>query len=125
MAQTTTCLTNYRTILLTAMADADQRATVEGLSNFIRVGLATADAWYKDLPRPATLFRDIFLVAGAGGGALRGPTLASLPFFNRKAVVALLDRLPAMDQGSRVAYDQVLMVILSACVLQERYRLAA
>jgi asparagine synthase (glutamine-hydrolysing) len=56
---------------------------------------------------------------------LRGPTLASLPFFNRKAVVALLDRLPAMDQGSRVAYDQVLMVILSACVLQERYRLAA
>jgi asparagine synthase (glutamine-hydrolysing) len=56
---------------------------------------------------------------------LRGPTLAALPFFNRKAVVALLDRLPAMDQGSRVAYDQVLMVILSACVLQERYRLAA
>jgi len=39
--------------------------------------------------------------------------------------VALLDRLPAMDQGSRVAYDQVLMIILSACVLQERYRLAA
>ena len=56
---------------------------------------------------------------------LRGRTLAELPFFDRRAVVALLDRLPAMDQGSRVAYDQVLMIILSACVLQERYRLAA
>ncbi|HXW96484.1 MAG TPA: asparagine synthase C-terminal domain-containing protein, partial [Gemmatimonadales bacterium] len=56
---------------------------------------------------------------------LRGQTLAELPFFDRRAVVALLDRLPAMDQGSRVAYDQVLMIILSACVLQERYRLAA
>jgi len=56
---------------------------------------------------------------------LRGPTLGTLPFFDRDAVIGLLDRLPGMDEGSRVAYDQVLMVILSACVLQDRYRLAA
>ena len=56
---------------------------------------------------------------------LRGDTLKALPFFDRRAVVALLDRLPEMDQGTRVAYDQVLMVILSACALQERYGLAA
>jgi asparagine synthase (glutamine-hydrolysing) len=56
---------------------------------------------------------------------LRGPTLEALPFFDRHAVIALLDRLPAMDQGSRLSYDQILMVILSACALQERYRLAA
>ena len=56
---------------------------------------------------------------------LRGHALKELPFFDRQAVIGLLDRLPDMDQGTRVAYDQVLMVILSACALQERYRLAA
>ncbi len=56
---------------------------------------------------------------------LRGRTLEAMPFFDRHAVIALLDRLPEMDQGARVSYDQILMVILSACALQERYRLAA
>jgi asparagine synthase (glutamine-hydrolysing) len=55
--------------------------------------------------------------------SLRGPALAALPFFDRGAVVALLDQLPTMDEGSRVANDQVLMLLLSACVLQERYGL--
>jgi hypothetical protein len=35
--------------------------------------------------------------------------------------VALLDRLPEMDTGARVANDQVLMLLASMCVLQERY----
>jgi asparagine synthase (glutamine-hydrolysing) len=56
---------------------------------------------------------------------LRGKALASLPFFNQKAVVDLLDRMPAMDDGARIANDQVLMILLSMCVLQERYGLAA
>jgi hypothetical protein len=30
-----------------------------------------------------------------------------------------------MDDGSRVAIDQVLMMLLSACVLQEGFQLAA
>ena len=30
-----------------------------------------------------------------------------------------------MDEGARVANDQVLMVLVSACVLQERFHLAA
>jgi hypothetical protein len=30
-----------------------------------------------------------------------------------------------MDEGSRVANDQILMLVVSACVLNERYRLAA
>jgi asparagine synthase (glutamine-hydrolysing) len=54
---------------------------------------------------------------------LRGPALASLPFFDRAKVVALLDTLPSMDDAARTAYDPVLMVVLSACVLQERYGL--
>jgi asparagine synthase (glutamine-hydrolysing) len=56
---------------------------------------------------------------------LRGPTLASLPFFDRRKVIGLLDRLGTMDEGSRVAIDQLLMFLTSACVLQERFRLAA
>jgi asparagine synthase (glutamine-hydrolysing) len=56
---------------------------------------------------------------------LRGPILASLPFYDRSKVVALLDRLPAMDAGAITAMDPVLMSLLSACVLHERFGLAA
>jgi asparagine synthase (glutamine-hydrolysing) len=56
---------------------------------------------------------------------LRGPVMASIPFFNQKKIVALLDSLATMDENARVAYDQVLMVLVSACVLQERFHLAA
>ncbi len=56
---------------------------------------------------------------------LRGPVMAAVPFFNQKAVVSLLDRLPEMDVGARVANDQVLMLLMSICVLQERFGLAA
>ena len=56
---------------------------------------------------------------------LRGKTLASLPFFNQKNVVGLLDRLDTMDEGARVANDQVLMVLVSACLLQDRFALGA
>jgi asparagine synthase (glutamine-hydrolysing) len=56
---------------------------------------------------------------------LRGPAMASMPFFNRKEVVTLLDRLPKMDTGERVANDQVLMLLASMSVLQERYKPSA
>lgn len=56
---------------------------------------------------------------------LRGPALASIPFFDQRAVVRLLDDLPSMDESARVAYDQVLMLLVSACVLQQGFGLAA
>jgi asparagine synthase (glutamine-hydrolysing) len=56
---------------------------------------------------------------------LRGETLASIPFFDQKKVVALLDQLPTMDESARVANDQILMFLTSACVLHERFKLAA
>jgi asparagine synthase (glutamine-hydrolysing) len=56
---------------------------------------------------------------------LRGPQLTAIPFFDRKKVVDILDRLPSMDEGARVTNDQILMMLVSACVLQERFRLAA
>jgi asparagine synthase (glutamine-hydrolysing) len=56
---------------------------------------------------------------------LRGPVMASIPFFDQKKVFSLLDRLPEMDESSQVAVDPVLMTLLSACVLQEGFRLEA
>jgi hypothetical protein len=48
-----------------------------------------------------------------------------MPFFSQKKVVDLLDRLHSMDEGGRVANDQVLMTIVSACVLHEHFHMAA
>jgi asparagine synthase (glutamine-hydrolysing) len=56
---------------------------------------------------------------------LRGPVLASIPFFDQKKVVALLDSLHTMDESAQVANDQILMILMSACVLQEGFHLAA
>ena len=56
---------------------------------------------------------------------LRGPVLAAIPFFDQKRVIGLLDSLDKMDEGSRVANDQVLMLLLSACVLHQGFQLAA
>src|SRR6266568_5205937 len=55
---------------------------------------------------------------------LRGAVLASVPFYDQKKVVALLDQLPTITDAERVGWDPVLMSILSACVLQERFKLA-
>src|SRR5262249_7615427 len=54
---------------------------------------------------------------------LRGPALASLPFYDRVKVAALLDGLPALGEAERTAYEPVLMVLLSACSLQQRFGL--
>jgi asparagine synthase (glutamine-hydrolysing) len=56
---------------------------------------------------------------------LRSSNLASLPFYDRKKVIALLDRLPAMSDSDRVGWDPVLMSVLSACVIQHQFGLAA
>ena len=54
---------------------------------------------------------------------LRGAAMRSLPFFDQHKVVSLLDSLPAMDDAARTAIDPALMVMLSACVLHERFAL--
>jgi asparagine synthase (glutamine-hydrolysing) len=56
---------------------------------------------------------------------LRGPVLGAVPFFDQKRVVSLLDDLRHVDEPTRVVNDQVLMMLLSACVLHERFRLSA
>jgi asparagine synthase (glutamine-hydrolysing) len=76
------------------------------------------------LSPPATLNPDGKLHALVQD-TLRGATLASLPFFDRQKVVDLLDRIDTMDEGSRVANDQILMILVSACILQDRFGLEA
>jgi len=56
---------------------------------------------------------------------LRGPVMASLPFFDQRKVIALLDTLPSLDDGARTTTDQILMQMLSACVLQERFGMSS
>jgi asparagine synthase (glutamine-hydrolysing) len=56
---------------------------------------------------------------------LRDPILGSLPFYDQKKVVALLDQLPAMSDAERFGWDPVLMSVLSACVIQERFGLGS
>jgi asparagine synthase (glutamine-hydrolysing) len=54
---------------------------------------------------------------------LRGRNMASLPFYDQKKVVACLDKLPEMSVPDRVGLDPVLMSVMSACVIQERFGL--
>jgi asparagine synthase (glutamine-hydrolysing) len=56
---------------------------------------------------------------------LRGPVLRSLPFFDQSKVVGMLDAMPKMDQMVHITNEQILMMVLSACVLQDRYRISA
>jgi asparagine synthase (glutamine-hydrolysing) len=55
---------------------------------------------------------------------LRGDTLKSLPFFDRGAVVALLDRVLEMDTGDseeRNMLSATLVTVLGTCVMHERF----
>lgn len=56
---------------------------------------------------------------------LRGPVLKSMGFFDGERVTRLLDELPRMTPGERTVLDQGLMLILSACVLHDRFGLQA
>jgi len=54
---------------------------------------------------------------------LRCSSLASVPFYDQKKVVAVLDRIPAMSDSDRIAWDPALIWVLSACVLQEKFKM--
>jgi asparagine synthase (glutamine-hydrolysing) len=50
---------------------------------------------------------------------LRGRSLDRVPFVDRRAVVRLLDSLPALPAERRAPLDPILMLLLSACFLGE------
>ena len=55
--------------------------------------------------------------------ALRGQAMRSVPFFDHASVLRFLDALPALPDADRPAADSLLLMLASAAVLQERYRL--
>jgi asparagine synthase (glutamine-hydrolysing) len=54
---------------------------------------------------------------------LRGEVMKSLPFYDQKAVIVLLDQLPQMDDSKRNQVTFTLTGMVSACILQERFKL--
>jgi asparagine synthase (glutamine-hydrolysing) len=65
----------------------------------------------------------------SGGGAallqdtLRNRGCRATPFFDPKKMTSLLDRLPSLPERERIATDPVVMLALTACLLQERFGL--
>jgi asparagine synthase (glutamine-hydrolysing) len=57
--------------------------------------------------------------------ALRGSRMRHVPFLDQARIVRMLDGLPRLTPGEQVAIDPILMILLSACVLSERFGLAA
>ena len=56
---------------------------------------------------------------------LRGQDFAAVPFFDRAAVMRLLDGLEDMDESRRAAMDPLLFMLASTKILQSGYRLHA
>ncbi|MBP5975406.1 asparagine synthase, partial [Brasilonema sp. CT11] len=54
---------------------------------------------------------------------LRSSLMSSVPFYNHAAVINLLDQLPTMSESQRISIDVILMKMLSACILHERFGL--
>jgi asparagine synthase (glutamine-hydrolysing) len=49
---------------------------------------------------------------------VRSEAMSSLPFFDRRAAVDLLDRAPELESGVRAMLDPLLMVMVSLCLIQ-------
>jgi asparagine synthase (glutamine-hydrolysing) len=52
---------------------------------------------------------------------LRGKVMSSIPYFDQREIVKMLDRIHTMDAGERTAYDGVLMPLVSMCVIHEGF----
>ncbi|HKQ75114.1 MAG TPA: asparagine synthase (glutamine-hydrolyzing) [Blastocatellia bacterium] len=56
---------------------------------------------------------------------LRSAAFRSIPFFDVAAVEAILDRLDRIPDAQRHNVDTALLMMISACVLQDKYRLSS
>ena len=54
----------------------------------------------------------------------RSQTLKLLPFYSQAKVLAFLDQIETIPEDARLSYDPVMMLILSACLLQESFRIS-
>jgi asparagine synthase (glutamine-hydrolysing) len=56
--------------------------------------------------------------------SIRSESFNAVPFFNRKKIIAALDKLPQEDAKSRTAMEPVLMTVLTAHLVQQKFGLA-
>lgn len=56
---------------------------------------------------------------------LRGSAMDAVPFYDKKKIIQILDRLPQMDRNEWLTWDPILMIILSTCVMQEQFKMSA
>ncbi|HKE24642.1 MAG TPA: asparagine synthase (glutamine-hydrolyzing) [Bryobacteraceae bacterium] len=54
---------------------------------------------------------------------VRGSALARVPYFDRAGTIRLLDEASQMDDAGKIAMESSLMIILSACILADRFHL--
>lgn len=54
---------------------------------------------------------------------LRSKDFASIPFFNQQKLIKILDQLPKMSRAECIAWDPILMMILSSARLQQQFGL--
>jgi len=54
---------------------------------------------------------------------LRSESFATIPFFDRKAVLRMLEDLHTMDEASRTSMDPIMYMMASIGVLHEKYSL--
>lgn len=54
---------------------------------------------------------------------LRSDLVSSIPFFDHHKVVALLDRMPAMNRSDLISHDPILMMLVSMSLLHEQFQL--
>ncbi|NEU75586.1 asparagine synthase (glutamine-hydrolyzing) [Hassallia byssoidea VB512170] len=55
--------------------------------------------------------------------SLRSSAMKSLPFFDQATVIALLDKLPEMNDNKRIALDSILLMTLCTYFLHTKYNL--
>ena len=53
--------------------------------------------------------------------SIRSESFNAVPFFNRKKIIAALDKLPQEDAKSRTAMEPVLMTVLTAHLVQQKF----
>lgn len=55
---------------------------------------------------------------------LRSEVLGDLPFYDKQAIIKVLDTLPSLPEAQRHAWDPILLNALGACILQQTYRIS-
>jgi asparagine synthase (glutamine-hydrolysing) len=56
---------------------------------------------------------------------LRSPLLNDQPFFEPARVRSMMDCIATLDHAERAPYGAMVMTIVSACILQQRFGLSA